>query len=92
MEPEPAARWLDSCLGGVGLVRGSAMVLFLALVGWVGYRLHLPTEEQHLQRVFGDAYEAYRCRTHRYFGRPWRQCTGSSHGGAAELPARLPQP
>jgi protein-S-isoprenylcysteine O-methyltransferase Ste14 len=57
-------------LGGVGLVRGSAMVLFLALVGWVGYRLHLPTEEEHLRRVFGDAYEAYRCRTRCYFGRP----------------------
>jgi protein-S-isoprenylcysteine O-methyltransferase Ste14 len=71
-------------LGGVGLVRESAMVLFLALVGWVCCRLHLPTEEEHLRRVFGAAYEAYRCRTHRYFGRPWRQRTEGSHGGAAE--------
>jgi len=71
-------------LGGVGLVRGSAMVLFLALVGWVGYRLHLPTEEEHLRRLFGDAYEAYRCRTHCYFGRPPGHRTVWSHGGAAE--------
>jgi protein-S-isoprenylcysteine O-methyltransferase Ste14 len=70
-------------LGGVGMVRGSAMVLFLALVGWVGYRLHLPTEEEHLRRVFGDAYEAYRRRTHRYFGCPRGHRTVSSHGSAA---------
>jgi protein-S-isoprenylcysteine O-methyltransferase Ste14 len=56
-------------LVGLGLVRGSAMVLCLALIGWVGYRLQLPTEEDHLLRVYGHAYEAYRCRTHRYFGR-----------------------
>jgi protein-S-isoprenylcysteine O-methyltransferase Ste14 len=57
-------------LVGLGLVRGSAMVLLLALVFWLSYRLHLPTEEEHLRRVFGDAYEAYRQRTARYFGLP----------------------
>lgn len=57
-------------LVGLGLLRGSAMVLFLAGLAWVGYRLHLPTEEEHLRRVFGDAYEAYQRRTHRYFGPP----------------------
>ena len=57
-------------LVGLGLVRGSAMVLFLAGLVWVGYRLHLPAEEEHLRRVFGDAYEAYLRRTHRYFGPP----------------------
>jgi protein-S-isoprenylcysteine O-methyltransferase Ste14 len=59
-------------LVGLGLLRGSAMVLLLAGVAWVGYRLHLPTEEAHLRRVFGDAYDAYRRRTHRYFGPPRR--------------------
>ena len=57
-------------LVGLGLLRGSAMVLFLAGLVWVSYRLHLPTEEEHLRRVFGDAYEAYQRRTHRYFGPP----------------------
>jgi len=57
-------------LAGLGMVRESAMVLFLAIVVWVGYRLHLPTEEEHLRRVFGDAYEEYRQRTPRYFGWP----------------------
>ena len=57
-------------LVGLGLVRGSGMVLFLAGLVWIGYRLHLPTEEEHLGRVFGDAYEAYQRRTHRYFGPP----------------------
>ena len=57
-------------LVGLGLVRGSAMVLVLAIVVWLSYRLHLPTEEEHLRRVFGEAYEAYRQRTPRYFGFP----------------------
>jgi protein-S-isoprenylcysteine O-methyltransferase Ste14 len=57
-------------LVGLGLARESAMVLLLALVCWVSYRLHLPTEEDHLRRVFGDAYEAYRQRTARYLGLP----------------------
>ena len=57
-------------LVGLGLLRGSAMVLFLAGLVWVSYRLHLPTEEEHLRRVFGDDYEAYQRRTHRYFGPP----------------------
>jgi protein-S-isoprenylcysteine O-methyltransferase Ste14 len=57
-------------LVGLALVRRSAMVLFLAGLVWVGYRLHLPTEEEHLRRVFGDVYEDYARRTHRYFGPP----------------------
>jgi protein-S-isoprenylcysteine O-methyltransferase Ste14 len=57
-------------LVGLGLLRGSAMVLFLTGLGWVSYRVHLPTEEEHLRRIFGDAYEAYQRRTHRYFGPP----------------------
>jgi protein-S-isoprenylcysteine O-methyltransferase Ste14 len=57
-------------LAGLGLVCESAMVMFLVLVVWVGYGLLLPAEEEHLCRVFGDAYEAYRQRTARYFGLP----------------------
>ncbi len=57
-------------LAGLGLARGSAMVLLLAGVSVVAYELHLPAEEEHLRRVFGQAYEVYRRRTHRYFGRP----------------------
>jgi protein-S-isoprenylcysteine O-methyltransferase Ste14 len=62
-------------LMGLGLVSGSAMVLFLAVAGWVGYRLHLPTEEEYLRCTYGDAYEEYRRRTHRYLGRPGRNRT-----------------
>jgi protein-S-isoprenylcysteine O-methyltransferase Ste14 len=57
-------------LVGLGLIRGSAMVLLLALVVLLGYRLIMPLEEELLGRLFGDAYEAYRSRTHRYFGPP----------------------
>ncbi len=69
---------------GLGLVRRSAMVLFLALLCWVGYRLHMPTEEEHLQRIFWESYEAYRRRTHRYFGRPGGVGENAGNGGAAE--------
>jgi protein-S-isoprenylcysteine O-methyltransferase Ste14 len=55
-------------LVGLGLVRGSAMVLLLALVAWLSYRLSLPLEEELLRHLFGEAYETYRHRTHRYFG------------------------
>lgn len=57
-------------LVGLGLVRGSAMVLLLALFFWVSYRLYLPLEEELLGRLYGEAYETYRRRTHRYFGLP----------------------
>jgi len=71
-------------LVGLGLARGSAMILFLALVAWVSYGLFLPTEEEHLRRVFGEAYEAYRCRTPCYLGRPRGHRTEGSRGRAAE--------
>ena len=57
-------------LVGLGLVCGSAMVLFLALVFLVSTRLSLPPEEALLERLYGEAYERYRRRTHRYFGPP----------------------
>jgi len=59
-------------LVGVGLVRQSAMVLLLALVLWLSFRLYLPLEEELLRRLFGEAYETYLHRTHRYFGPPRR--------------------
>jgi len=59
-------------LVGLGLVCESAMILVLALVFWVSYRLCLPLEEELLGRLFGETYETYRHRTHRYFGRPRR--------------------
>jgi protein-S-isoprenylcysteine O-methyltransferase Ste14 len=36
----------------------------------VTYRRWIPTEEQHLQRLFGARYTHYRSSTHRWFGRP----------------------
>jgi protein-S-isoprenylcysteine O-methyltransferase Ste14 len=57
-------------LVGLGLARESAMVLLLALVCWVSYRLCLPLEEGLLGRLYGEACETYRQRTHRYYGPP----------------------
>jgi protein-S-isoprenylcysteine O-methyltransferase Ste14 len=59
-------------LVGLGLVRESAMILLLVLVYWISYRLCLPLEEELLGRLFGEAYETYWHRTHRYFGPPRR--------------------
>ncbi|MEW6369050.1 MAG: methyltransferase [Acidobacteriota bacterium] len=68
-------------LVGLGLVRGSAMVLLLALVFWLSYRLCLPLEEELLGRLYGEAYEAYRHRTHRYFGPPKRAVGAPPNNG-----------
>ena len=57
-------------LVGVGVIRESAMVLALAFGLLVAFRLYLPIEEELVQRLFGDAYDRYRRRTHRYFGPP----------------------
>jgi protein-S-isoprenylcysteine O-methyltransferase Ste14 len=57
-------------LAGLGLARGSAMVLFLMLILSLGYGLSLPLEEELLGRLYGDAHDRYRSRTHRYFGPP----------------------
>lgn len=57
-------------LVGIALIRGSAMVLLLTLFFWISYRLSLPLEEELLGRLYGEDYETYRRRTHRYFGSP----------------------
>jgi protein-S-isoprenylcysteine O-methyltransferase Ste14 len=68
-------------LVGLGLARESAMVLLLALFFWVSYRLCLPLEEELLGRLFGEAYETYRRRTHRYFGPPRREVETPPNNG-----------
>ena len=57
---------------GIALLRTSAMVLLLAALFWIGFRMYLPLEEQLLERIFGDAYRTYRSQTNRYFGPPKR--------------------
>lgn len=63
-------------LSGVGLLRGSAMVVLLAALLFLSYRLALPVEEELLLRLHGDSYAGYSRRTPRYFGRP---CEHISH-------------
>jgi len=69
-------------LVGLGLIRESAAVLLLAAVFWLSFRLYLPLEEELLRRIFGDAYETYLRRTHRYFGFP-RSVAQKEHDGDA---------
>ena len=74
-------------LVGLGLVRESAMILLLTLVFWVSYRLCLPLEEELLGRLYGEAYEAYRQRTHRYFGHPRKTVETPPNKGSRPPPA-----
>jgi protein-S-isoprenylcysteine O-methyltransferase Ste14 len=57
-------------LVGIALARESGLVLLLAAILAVGYGASLPLEEELLGRLYGEAYESYRRRTHRCFGRP----------------------
>ena len=59
-------------LAGVAVLRASGLVLLLAGLFWLSYRMYLPLEERLLERLYGDAYRAYRSRTHRYLGPPKR--------------------
>lgn len=60
-------------LVGMALLRTSGLVLLLAVLFWVSFRMYLPLEEQLLERIFGDAYRTYRSQTHRYLGPLRRQ-------------------
>jgi protein-S-isoprenylcysteine O-methyltransferase Ste14 len=57
-------------LVGVALLRTSGMVLLLAALLWISFRMYLPLEEQLLERIYGQEYRTYRSQTHRYFGPP----------------------
>lgn len=57
-------------LTGLALARRSGLALLLTGGLAVTYRRWIPTEEQHLQRLFGARYIHYRNSTHRWFGRP----------------------
>jgi len=57
---------------GIALLRTSGMVLLLAALFWISYRMYLPSEERLLERIYGEEYRIYRSQTHRYFG-PVRQ-------------------
>lgn len=55
---------------GLALLARSGVALLMAICFWLGFRLYLPVEEKFLARRFGERYEAYRSRVHRFFGPP----------------------
>lgn len=57
-------------LFGIALLRTSGMVLLLAALFWISFRMYLPLEEKLLERIHGQPYRRYRSKTHRYFGPP----------------------
>jgi protein-S-isoprenylcysteine O-methyltransferase Ste14 len=57
-------------LVGVALLRSSGMVLLLAALFWISFRMYLPLEEQLLEQIYDQEYRTYRSQTHRYFGPP----------------------
>jgi protein-S-isoprenylcysteine O-methyltransferase Ste14 len=61
--------WMTFLLG-IALLSSSGMVLLLAVLFWISFRIYLPLEEDLLERLHGQAYRDYRAETHRYFGAP----------------------
>jgi protein-S-isoprenylcysteine O-methyltransferase Ste14 len=57
-------------LVGIAFISRSGLVFLLAALFWLAFLLYLPTEEQFLERIFGDQYRQYRSWSHRYFGAP----------------------
>jgi protein-S-isoprenylcysteine O-methyltransferase Ste14 len=57
-------------LVGIAFISRSGLVFLLAVLFWLAFLLYLPTEEQFLERIFGDQYRQYRSWSHRYFGAP----------------------
>lgn len=53
---------------GSAVAARSAAAATFAVSVFVGYAWYLPGEEAHLERVFGDAYRAYRSRVGRWWG------------------------
>jgi protein-S-isoprenylcysteine O-methyltransferase Ste14 len=60
-------------LVGIALMGPSWSALLLAVAFWVGFHLHVSSEEEFLARLFGQRYREYQRRSHRYFGPPRRQ-------------------
>ena len=59
-------------LVGIASAGRSALALLMAAAFWVSFRMYVSSEEEFLQRTFGDAYRAYCSRTRRYLGRSRR--------------------
>lgn len=57
-------------VAGLALARRSGLACLLAAGMAATYRWWVAVEEQHLARVFGDAYRTYRDRTPRWLGLP----------------------
>jgi protein-S-isoprenylcysteine O-methyltransferase Ste14 len=55
---------------GLGLIGRSGYALLLALVFWGIFLAYVPSEEQLLERLYGDQYRRYRQRVPRILGLP----------------------
>jgi len=55
---------------GIALLGRSGLALMLAAAFWLLFWAYLPTEEKHLERLFGDEWRAYAASTPRFFGWP----------------------
>ena len=55
---------------GIAVAGKSGLALFMIAAFWLMFLVHLPVEEEFLERSFGDQYGAYRSTTHRFLGFP----------------------
>lgn len=68
---------------GLALLGRSGLALLLAGAFWLLFWAYLPTEEKHLERLFGDEWRAYAESTPRFFGWPSRSPASHRKFGAA---------
>jgi protein-S-isoprenylcysteine O-methyltransferase Ste14 len=57
-------------LAGVALITRRGLALLLALAFWLAFLRYARVEEEHLERVYGEAYRRYRNGTPRLLGLP----------------------
>jgi protein-S-isoprenylcysteine O-methyltransferase Ste14 len=73
-----------TCLGMVTLVAGAFLVAPATLTGtvvavaWLAFSIQIRMEEEHLLRLHGGAYEAYRAGTPRWL---WRESVKVARAG-----------
>lgn len=75
-------------MAGLALARRSGLACAFVAGMAAAYRWWIAVEEQHLERVFGDAYRTYRDRTPRWLGLPVaREASQTSRSGSSRVMA-----
>lgn len=77
----PIFVFLDLYFIGTFLLNGAVVFLLFAILIVVGLHYQILQEERFLKKQYGEAYERYCVKTHRYLG--WRDLGESRNGGGS---------